>query len=324
MVHNTPFARPRRRLICLLLTASLVVAHQAGSVRAQGQPAGENAETWQPVVEALARGHTAALDTLKQRRPAVEADQAESLLSALQDAWLGNRSDAWSRELIAFAEALAKDHDRAGTLLIRMLEDPRPAIRQAALEAAVRVEAAGNQRILPLISTLHFGAPADRYQAARLLGMFGAQAEPAAGALVRAALDETAHVSVRWEAVYSLRDIGAGGVEGLAEVAAAAEKSVAYKALDSLAVLKETAEPAYDTVAEALQRSDPNIRWRAAFVLGRMPSRAADSLPLLQRATSDSDQHVREAAAEAIDRLSREPQRGELRRTGEPPSRIKP
>jgi HEAT repeat protein len=221
----------------------------------------------------------------------------------VQAAWLQGQSDEWTTTVIGILEAWTGEHAAAGDLLIRVLEDPRADIRQAALEAAVRAEAVPNPRILPLIASLRHAEPGDRYRAASFLGKFGRQAAPAAGALVRAAQDDTSHAALRWEAVFALRDIGPAGVPGLIEVLQSTDRSVAYKTLDSLQSLGPQVAPAYEALVAALANPDPRIRWRAAAVLGQIPQQARQSQPLLERLLRDPDQHVRDAAAEALDRL---------------------
>ena len=53
----------------------------------------------------------------------------------------------------------------------------------------------------------------------------------------------------------------------------------------------------------ALDNPDANVRYRAAFALGKMGSDANNALPELKRLKSDPDEYVRDAATEAIGRI---------------------
>ena len=246
---------------------------------------------------------------LAGQEPAANSDAVESRIDKIQADWLAGQSDAQTLASLTQLEQWAAEHPAAGKLIVRMLEDPRPNIRQASLDAAIRTNAVSNPRILPLIASLHYAEPEEQYQAALFLGKFGKQAAPAVGGLVRAAQNEASHAALRWEAVFALRQIGEAGVPGLVEVLETTERSVAYKTLDSLAVLGPRAEAAYPAIVAALGNEDPHLRWRAAYVLGGLPKHARESQAHLQRALNDSDSHVRDSAAEAIGRLSNEMER---------------
>lgn len=54
---------------------------------------------------------------------------------------------------------------------------------------------------------------------------------------------------------------------------------------------------------QALEHKDSNVRYRAAFALGKMGAAAKNALPTLQKLKTDPDEYVRSAATEAIGRI---------------------
>jgi HEAT repeat protein len=302
---------PIRQSIVLFLSFTALVLTFLGFAllahAAEPQAAANNAPQPALVTSLLQSLDQDSRVALAAARTLAEQQDSSSLVAQaveqVQAAWLESQSEQWTFNAIRVLEQWSAEHAVAGELLIRLLEDERTPIRQAALQAAAKAGVVSNPRILPLIASLRYAEPQQRYRAAGFLGKFGEQAAPAVGALVRAAQNDTSHAALRWEAVFALRDIGPAGVPGLIEVLNTTDRSVAYKTLDSLQSLGEKAEPAYQAVLQKLTADDPHIRWRAVSVMGRLPSHARQSLPPIEQMLHDPDQHVRDAAAEAIDRL---------------------
>ena len=294
----------------LAAVVTLASMAPAAATAAQVPPAGAD-QPRSPLVKSLlqALGESpqqveAAAEQLAT--PPGNDELAAEAAAAIEAAWLSRKDADWTRNAIHALEQWSGQNQAAARVLLRLLDDDRPAIRQAAMDAAIRSEAVADPRILPLMAALRHAEPAERYRAAGYLAKFGEHAAPAVGALVRAAQDDTSHAALRWEAVFALRDIGPAGVAGLVEVLKSTERSVAYKALDSLAQLGPKADAAYEAVAEILlHHDDPRARSRAAAVLKNMPERAAESIALLRRASHDPDQHVRDAAVQALEQFQR-------------------
>jgi HEAT repeat protein len=57
---------------------------------------------------------------------------------------------------------------------------------------------------------------------------------------------------------------------------------------------------------QALSHSDENVRFRAAFALGKMGKTAHNAIEPLKAAMSDSDEYARGAAADALAAIQKE------------------
>lgn len=181
--------------------------------------------------------------------------------------------------------------------LIAALSDDNLKVRHQVEATLTRFEIVRNPNILTFIIDLKHPDEAVRYRAALYLGKFTKRAEIARNALAQLAKDETCHVAVRWEAIYSLHAIGPSAVSDLIDVARHSDASVRQKAVAALAHLGQESIPA---LIAWLKHDEYQVRRAAAFALGTLGSDAEKVEQALQGALVDPDRDVRNAAEEAL------------------------
>lgn len=82
---------------------------------------------------------------------------------------------------------------------------------------------------------------------------------------------------------------------------ASTSKQKQLDALDQLAALSERVPTeAFEPLKKLATHEDATIRWKAVFVLGEMPSRTVDRIPILVQALNDEEALVRQWAAIAL------------------------
>ena len=166
-----------------------------------------------------------------------------------------------------------------------------------ALSYCERMDAAMNEEATRLASQLASDDDEVRRAGAEQLSYLGADAQPAAVALVRAAGDRDE--LVREYVVAALEELGPPtkeDVTALAELLASDEADVAYWAATLLGRLETAGESAAAMLAAALVPERPlEVRQRAAWALGKIGPAARDT----------ADEALRQAAASGEARLSR-------------------
>ena len=65
-------------------------------------------------------------------------------------------------------------------------------------------------------------------------------------------------------------------------------------------------EGAVSALIVALKDAERNVRWGAAYALGRIGPDAKDAVPALTEVLKDEDQNVRNSAEEALKRIKAE------------------
>jgi HEAT repeat protein len=158
-----------------------------------------------------------------------------------------------------------------------------------------------------LIASLSARDADQRAQAAEQLAQLGADAQPAAVALVLACGDEAEEVR-QW-ATSALEELGppeATDVSQLISLIEAKSADVGYWAVTLLGRLKAQAAPAVETLAHAVTESQHlAVRQRAAWALGEIGPAAAATLPTLRKAAGDPDPRLARLARQAIEQIGR-------------------
>ena len=156
-----------------------------------------------------------------------------------------------------------------------------------------------------MIAALANSDLAARAKAAEELSRLGADAAPAAAALVRAAGDGVEEV--REHAVAALEELGPPPPSQLGELTALLghdSADVAYWAATLLGRLGADAAPATDTLARLVAKpAGAADRERAAWALGQIGPGAAAAIPVLKTAASNPDSRLARLAAEAIQKI---------------------
>lgn len=156
-----------------------------------------------------------------------------------------------------------------------------------------------------LIAALSDANAENRSQAAEQLAQLGADAQPAAVALVLACGDEAEEVR-EWatSALESLGPPEATDVGQLISLIEAKSPDVGYWAVTLLGRLKAQAAPAVEALARTVAASPHlSVRQRAAWALGEIGPAAATVLTTLQKAATDPDARLARLAQEAIGRV---------------------
>jgi HEAT repeat protein len=178
-------------------------------------------------------------------------------------------------------------------------EDPK-----TQLTTAQAFEEGGAQTVPVLIELLRADVGADwnvakvRWTAANYLGKLGTQAQAAGPALVRACKDDDA--GVRKVAIAALPAVGADAheaVPGLRDLLSTSDRLYATQALRFFG---PAALPALSALVPLLTDADAEVRWQAAWTLGRIGPAAREAVPALKDALKDPEDKVREHAAEAL------------------------
>jgi 3-methyladenine DNA glycosylase AlkC len=144
-----------------------------------------------------------------------------------------------------------------------------------------------------------------RLVAAEELCQLGADAQPAALALVQASAD--ANEAVREQVVAALDELGPprrDDVFALAALLDTDKVDVAYWAATLLGRLEGAAVAAVPALAAALgERQHLSVRQRSAWALGQIGSGAAPALAALQQASTNADERLARLANEALTRI---------------------
>lgn len=148
-----------------------------------------------------------------------------------------------------------------------------------------------------------------RVRAAQNLATRGAEARPAATALVVAAGDPEESVA-QWatEALEQLGPAEAGDVGRLARLLTSPAEATAYWAATLLGRLEAGAAPAVASLTAALEKSPhPAVRQRAAWALGEIGPSARSAGGALRAAAEDADPRLARLARRALDAFDRKP-----------------
>ena len=222
---------------------------------------------------------------------ALGALAVEPHIAALKD----ENSDV--RQAAAYALGEIKD-PRAVEPLIAALKDEDSDVRKAAARALGEIK--DPRAVEPLIAALEDEELRVRAAAAEALVKIGA---PAVEPLIAALEDE--ELRVRAAAAEALGQIG--DARAVAPLIAALKDTDKYVRKAATEALGKIGAPAVESLSAALKDTDKYVRKAAAYALGEIKDPRAVE-PLIA-ALRDSD--VREAAAEALDRLGWKPGKDE-------------
>jgi HEAT repeat protein len=111
------------------------------------------------------------------------------------------------------------------------------------------------------------------------------------------------HPTVRGAALTALPALGEDAIPALVEFLAGTDATVRLNAMTGLERFRGGAKPAVPALIDILKKGQPHERWQAARTLGRIGPEARDALDALREAARDSDQTVKEAAANALKQI---------------------
>jgi HEAT repeat protein len=156
-----------------------------------------------------------------------------------------------------------------------------------------------------LANSLTHGSPEERLAAAEALARLGAEASPAAVAIVQA-LDIEDEGLRDW-LVAALEDLGAPAAADASALAAMVQKPTldsAYWAATLLGRLESQAAPAVPQLAAALdQHPEPAVRERAAWALGKIGPAAASARSSLEAAAKGGNARLARMAGDALSQI---------------------
>lgn len=233
------------------------------------------------------------------RRPAIEINRAELVVSALRaalaDATVGVRVAA-ARALGLVGKVAAP---AAPDLIARLRADEEP-VQCAAAEALGRI--GDESGVQPLAEALAHPTATVRAAAARALGAYGENARPAVPALVPLLRDSDEDVRhAAGDALGRTGELPHEATAALVEGLANPDTHVQVQTAEALAKIGETAAEAAPALAAALENGNELVRAKAAEALGKMGETAAEAaVPTLIRALRDDDGWVSAVAAEAL------------------------
>lgn len=208
--------------------------------------------------------------------------------------------------------------------LVKAAKDEDPGVRQSAVLAvpANAEEAMREIAVEALIDALNDSDRETRRFAAQGLGQIGTSGTPAVPALISALTDE--HHSVRQDAVFALGRIRPNlksapksvkdavekedrqlVVPALAETLKDENRSVRQHAIEVLGSIGPTAIAAVPSLIDAFGKVDPHDRFLIARALGKIGPGAGDALPLLTKALQDEDESLKNAAAQALENITK-------------------
>lgn len=204
------------------------------------------------------------------------------------------------------ASALSQMGQPAIVALTQALKDPDLDIRSGALLALGRMGRAAKSTAPQILPHLKESNAKIRVQAAWALQAMGEEPTPLLSVLMAALKDP--QKDVRLLAIETLGRMGKTAkpaipllITVLKDPNPRLESLVRTKAAEALGQLGET-----QILIAALQDQKPRVRWRAAYVLGRMGTAAKPAIPALTIALQDSDELVQRETKSALERLNRQ------------------
>jgi HEAT repeat protein len=186
------------------------------------------------------------------------------------------------------------------------LKDPQRRVR--ALQVLARIGAEAAPAAPALIDLLKSGDPATKTEALFTLGAIG----PKAQAAIEPICDQLGDADPRVveAAIYALGKIGPAAKSAIPKLANLVRSEDALVRLMAVcAILRigpvtdDLVQTAMPVLTEGLQHRREYVRIEAAMTLGELGSQVQAALPALQTAASDSSAAVRSAAAAAIKKI---------------------
>jgi len=192
-------------------------------------------------------------------------------------------------------------HGEALHLLIESLDDSDNGIREVAAAALCDFGPDGGDAIPHLIRASQDESEVVRRRAIRALGLVADPTESADAvvpALVAATEDSDPGVSM--QALCTLAEFGPLAAPALPALMSAIWTGDVRRRALAGAALAHIGEAAVASLAQTLHHPSPDVRAKAAHVLGRIGPPAAEAEPALQQLLTDGDSGARAAAAEAL------------------------
>jgi hypothetical protein len=183
------------------------------------------------------------------------------------------------------------------------LSAPNTWVRLAAVDALEMQGADAAPAAPALVRALEDRNRFVRWAAARVLGRMGPVAEVDAAVAGLARLLYDTDLNVRLAAELALERWGpraAAAVPDLTHWVSHGDPEGREGAIRALERIGEAAQPAIPAIAAELGNADVRVRRAAAAVLGRFGPDARAAVPALRRALDDSDEEVRRRASEAL------------------------
>lgn len=191
----------------------------------------------------------------------------------------------------------------ASDQLLDALES-RDAARVTTLVDQVRAEDRGKRVIPQLALALRDRDAVVRWQAARMLGMFGHDAATVSGSLEAAVNDKDPLVC--WAAAESLQRVSPNkdlSAKALVRLLRNKDERVRWDAAVALGLMGPDAKIAVPALTESLRDPAEWVRRESAHALGEIGPAAESALPALVVALGDNDEFVRAAASDSIETL---------------------
>ena len=209
-------------------------------------------------------------------------------------------------EQFSTSTALSQMGQPAIAALSQALRDPDLAIRSGALSALGRMGHAAKSTAPQILPHLKASSSKIQVQAAWALQLMGEEPAPLLPVLMTALKDS--QEEIRLLAIETLGRMGKAAKPAVPLLVAILkdpnprlDSLVRTKAAEALGQLGET-----QTLIAALQDQKPYVRWRAAYVLGRMGTAAKPAIPALTIALQDSDELVQRETKSALKRLNQQ------------------
>jgi HEAT repeat protein len=186
-------------------------------------------------------------------------------------------------------------------VLMDLLRDPEPGIRQSACEGLEEIGPPAAPAVPALIERLIAGEPPVRGHAAEALGKIGAAA-------VRPLLEKLSSEANGEEAIFlTLGNIGPDAAPAILVLLAAVKDKNRHDASRALGRIGPRAVPA---LLEALESSDWQVRWGATLALSKTHADPDILVPVFVQLLNDKDGVVRQAAAGGLGELGAAAQEG--------------
>ena len=253
------------------------------------------------VTKALALEKLAKLGAIEQ----LERERIREVVSALVDL-KGYGGYMLSQVLQAMGE-----HSRdAVPVLIDLLRDEEPRVREAAAWAGEAMGEHGRDAVPNLIDLLRDEEPRVREAAARAVEAMGEHGRNAVPVLIDSLRDE--EPKVREAAAWTLGAMGGhaqGAVPALIDLLRDEDPGLRSSATQALEAMGEHAQRALPALIELLLDDDPYLGGRAAWVLEFMGEHAQGALPALIELLRDDDPYLGARAAWALGSLGEHAQK---------------
>lgn len=183
-------------------------------------------------------------------------------------------------------------------VLLEAQSNSNPQVRELAVVALAELPVSPAKRVAALAKAMQDTSARVRRRAARALGDFGMHALPAVQPLCAALRDPDA--SVRRDAAGTIGRLGPAGAAGTAGlVALLADPDVRTRVVVATA-LKRIGRPVVPLLLDCLRRPEPELRARAATLVGQIAPDDDSVAAALREAAVDHDEEVRRCAGQAL------------------------